>query len=557
VVEYLKAISSVKFDTILLNSINEHLSAISIATTPSQPTTSTPIDKLFDCGVSVAKQWAHARNVQTNLIASMSPRTIGNRSADGSTYSTTFITTMHDSWATMVKMYDELANIDLVEFCQAGMRSLVDIESLDVAAATYNVYLKNGSGPLASTVYIALIKTTLADHLDKSILKRVWHDLELLKTAVLTESAIAKTAISARIPAAESPNVVQMLVQRYNLSPDGTCRPWAKICAELGLNDTVAKVDIIKDLTILRKIATLVAPHGLCIINKCVHAGPIEHNLWTVLAPGGPSMQGVCEEKIVAARTIKLLDATLTALGLTKTGAPKNIIFEPTNAPTYYVLETLDGETWRFMLPWAVPQAGGDIVKYVPANWLPCDLTTYPSHRLTAYNAIINDEIMKHVEDRVKYAVTNLQESRMEGRVAEGHWMTVRAGLVRQIVAKYATKISSAIKDDATYSHILAIIAQEVAIPKMPADKDSAELALRELAITYYSDYAMLQNNLKTNALELYGNGPTRGANSAALEQFTHKLFTELLERFLSRRSNIYVELDKKLGLLAALLMRG
>jgi hypothetical protein len=513
----------------------------------------------------------------------------GSHTSSGHMLSYSYLTEMNKDFDEITEYMQEFegalnSSALLKYFLDAG--SIKSMDDLMEMRNIYEQYLRANEGQLVIKLYIAYLQNTLDNKFSpKELVRQIIRDVENLKTSMLASSPVHA------VPQNKEANIIQRLIQKYNLSPDAPSRSIITIMSELRSESNITDI---RDAC-LKTAALLSAKSekkfGFIIIRKVWLASTqaIEHNLWlltdkkylTGLDLIQSAAAGVNVKSIQRGQTIKTLHDIVKPSSLTDSLIFVNNEFASDMAQNYYyVLETIDGINYHFLLPWF-----SQTIRYIPATWLEYleKLDYTPSRRLQSYNQLLNSVIVSKLTKpyiEIKYA------SRMEAKKEELYWLNLRTKIKDEIIAYINKQLSAVdqlsaktidnIMTNATfYQYIINVITQQISLDLTnPGAVD--ELRQRqwhiEIILSYFKDIDHIQRSFRHDLIEAYHKdyivkfeqalGAITSSNSSNA-MIRHKLldvFGELLlgtlERYINRRSNIYLLLDRKSELLNKTLLK-
>lgn len=246
---------------------------------------------------------------------------------------------------------------------------------------------------------------------------------------------------------------LQTLIQRYRLIPDGPSRPFVDLIYEL----TNVKVDgknILDDLQKVSKLISKTSKYGFIVISKRLPR-PIENNIWLLTDANYLQKKklmtglnaGICDAIIQKSKTISFLESSKG--GLTDGIYYVDDILDFSNKKTsekpednnfYYILETLDGVTYRILHPWYFSIFAKEKQYAIPTTMIEGfsnekNFTkTMPSTRVESYNEILNNEIMKNLK---KPIIGTVDISRYEKQQIETKWSVMRKKIAIHMLDDY------------------------------------------------------------------------------------------------------------------------
>jgi hypothetical protein len=275
-------------------------------------------------------------------------------------------------------------NLNLKE--QMGKIVIDDITSIEKFKKLRGFYEKYG---VEIIDFYSYILSKLLEN--ESFVPKIKEQIEELKTSTL---------FIKNLRIVESKNTIQKLVQRFRLVPD---------CELLTPANLLQKYFQVSDSSDqmeqnLEKIQKLIGKGFIIIYKIC---GNLEHRIDPILKGKYGPTEGVNLKYITQTRSIIPLkiDAKIA-----KANSNKITIIGGNKQEFYYILETLDGKNYRMMRMWEKGQNPGEI--FIPMDRLGEFFgKTTPSKRLSNYNYILDNELMKLVKPPTYKEVEILRQS--------------------------------------------------------------------------------------------------------------------------------------------------
>lgn len=254
-------------------------------------------------------------------------------------------------------------------------------------------------------------------------------------------------------------STVQLLIQRYRLIPDGPSRPLSELIQQL------VGVKTSNDIESLNKVAKIISKkdrkYGFIVISKRL-ARPIENNIWLLTDVNylqkhklmTPLNVGICDTVIKRTQTIKFLEPLVenTSKDAVKDGiyymdSELSDIDIDNHTDFYYVLETLDGVTFRVLFPWYISIFAREKIYEIPAYMTPdfTNIKSIPSTRVEAYNEILEDAITMHLQ---KPLIETADLSKMEKQQVETKWAVIRKKIAVNMLEDYRNVMQNVTKDN-------------------------------------------------------------------------------------------------------------
>lgn len=496
----------------------------------------------------------------------------GTKTSSGSTLSYTYLSNLNESFDQILDIYNVLKNEYNREIIPNFLSiNIKDLDALATSKKTYEKYLENGTGQHVIRMYMLSLQKTISNNagIGKDIIKQIIKDVEELKTSTLIQSYPLRSECKNK-----KANVIQRIVQKFNLVPNGMDKPLPILLEDITSNSVQTLPNIAKLLSSTSK------KFGFIVITKTIDR-PIVHNIWTLISQEYLEQNDLIQEKSVGINKKSLeRSKTIIIRDVNKRKTENSIVFinnlfdkgDPLKN-CYFIIETLDGVLYHFLLPWL-----SSSIKYVPASWFESIENTErtPSRRISAYNNILNTEILSNLQDPF---VEMMLMTRDEIRREESYWKNLRHTIKNTTMARIKDyllkwefisieKVKKLLSDPQIYKNIISIIIEQISIDNIvPTDISNMNQVNIELFISYFRDIDKIQKGLKHDMVETYKKEyeekleKTIGVDKVSESKtamarnqillILENVLNEVLEKYINRRSNIYLSIDKKLELLS------
>jgi hypothetical protein len=452
----------------------------------------------------------------------------------------------------------------------------IKISEINSLNKLYADYVKENQGNLVVDLYTHILHEVILHNTGttagKEIIKQVNRFIEELKTDVLDPAKVSQQ---------NKINVIQRLVQMHNLVPTSISNSLDEIFKDLDVTYD-DKLDLHKNLL---KVIKMTKDKNICfiIINKIIKK-PLEHNIWTLINEEYidkhklilPPDVGMCAKILERGQTIKYMPVTKAKDGL-------EIIGEVLDDSFVYILETLNGESYRFLSAWNFPKAVP-----MPMEWFKNfdNKEKCPSQRVSGYNDIINEEILKHIK---KPALTVTDINNDEIKKPPAYWKSlkdrIKKFIVNDIVKVFVERfiegdqkltienINQIISNEEIYRKALKHITDNIILDNVSGleaklSNQRIKIMQTELILSYFYDLSIIERNLKRDTDTLYKKDYEKKlAGYLTLKSDSRNLtiknkmieildlvFDEVLERFINKKSSIYLSIQKKFDILALFL---
>lgn len=540
----------------------------------------------------------------------------GTFTSSGTSLTYTYLQDLNDTLATLLNGMENLQlemRKDVVgTLLLQDVKLIASLHDVETITKLYRKYLEEERANLIIDFYCRALQHAIRECTNnssenipraeaKEILRYITQTVEELKTQVLEVGELQEIGEENR-----QNNAVQRLIQKYNLIPDAPSRPIADLLdAVFSFHHKIkAPSTPEEEKTLFTALARQLniekggQRFGLIIIHKIVNQ-PYEHNIWTIIDRTyleannlwqGADL-GVNDKAIQRTNTLfPRENAQLSKKGKDKSaGVDFYIEHFGEKDNFFYVLETLDGQNFRLLVPWHL---GTEKKIYsIPAIWLQNlkDAQQAPSRRLQAYNLVLNNEIMKYAQ---KPLVQLAMLSRDEIQKEEGQWRGLRGNIKRRIMEIIRGaweeifeekapstwgQLDKMISDHNTTFAILVVdtmvehIKLETGITSTITSSILREQVHAELLYAYFRDLDRLQRHIgkdiQEHYLQQYQEVLKRavGGSISSTQLLTVRnkvidiydnLMAEILEKYVNRKSNIYLSITNKLELLEKSLMK-
>lgn len=363
---------------------------------------------------------------------------------------------------------------------------------------------------------------------------------------------------------------IQTLVQRYRLIPDGPSRTLDKLIQDLCNIKIDPKIDPLVNLEKVVKMISKKRKYGFIVFAKIIPQ-PIENNLWLLTDSMylqknklmQPSTAGLNDVILRKSETIHKMDTDENSKHVLKDG----IYYVPDVGKQpesfYYVLETLDGVTFRILYPWYISIFAKEKIYEIPGNMLP-DFTdtkkSCPYSRIETYNQLLNNEILVHLQ---KPLIQTEMQSRLEKKQVDIKWDVIRRRIARNMMEDYrelfdATPVTKdnilgLILHPDIFSNALNYIIESSGI------KTGANL---EIYMSALGSLNAMRRNMKRDMEKIYkdtyqtkimklleSNGP-KISTAIKIVDALEDVLMEMLENQISEKSNIFALIQQKALLL-------
>lgn len=409
--------------------------------------------------------------------------------------------------------------------------------------------------------YALLLQRLINTHLhEPGVVPRIMRHVEMLKSKALGP---AVNRIAADTP------MFQKLVQTFRLVPSEPSMELGPLMASLFPDYKVKGLDAGTPDTLkksLEKVASSLKKVGFIAWSKYAADGSVREHHFRILTDPN-YLEQILGSKLMAGEGVsqKYITATDTLTDLT--GPKKKVDFllvVKTEAVKFWVvLETLDGEHFRYLKPW------GNDAAQIPVHWFDgliekgksakskptLDIEAVPSPRVENYHIILEEEILKHLH--APY-ISSERLTRDESVHEDIFWRNLRTTIRKASMKDFAKvkglkmeNVTQRLKADKHYYDNLArhIAAQIESDGETRIPAEATDLAERELYISSFQQMDKLRAGLAKTmeaAFQELSRKKQPGSKVGNLEQLWSDVLDEGLTRYINRRSGIYITLDNK-----------
>ena len=487
------------------------------------------------------------------------------------------------------QMSDKLTNIN--------MKNVKTINDL------YSKYVSENKGDLIINLYSSMLQQIIYKSTGttdgKEIIKYVNKHLEYLKSEILSVDLNRKNITN-------NSNAIQDLIQVHNLIPVNISMPINKLMEIIDPKIIEIKfdTDINKYLGNVSKYLSVNNTYnkkmGFILIKKIIK-NSVEYNLLTLIDKKYiddnhlNQLSDVGLNNIVLERcnTIKINSVNILEKNTSKQKSNKQELkdyiiifsdeFQKETDNNFYIIETLDDINYRFLSPYKT-------LNMIPEEWFKNikNKEISPSKRLESYNTIINDEIFKYLKKPMisynNYALTEIQKE-------DTHWKVLRNKIKKQIVEDFENlfvnkfelekkieinAFSKILLKKELYENALIHITNSIELDigsksdfnirnQILFDEIINQIQI-ELTISYFRDLIYIQKNLKRDVDTIYKSDyydkivnilksfdGTQGkflyVKNKIIEIYG-LILDDVLERFINKKSNIYISIQRKYNIL-------
>jgi hypothetical protein len=427
---------------------------------------------------------------------------------------------------------------------------------------------KDGNGLSMIDLYSSLLTNVFSEvenKTNKPVIQYVIKLVDELKAEVLPP--IQRQMINRKT------NVLQSLIQRNRLVPDGPSRSLSELIQELtGVN--IGAGDPLNELKKVSKMISKGRKYGFIVIAKLI-PNPIEHNIWLLTDAAYLQKHNLMEATNSVTSTTLKRAQTIQNMPDVKPIIKDGIYRIDDNFGSeealnfYYVLQTLDGATFHILHPWYISIFAKKIFE-VPSSHLTNfgDVKTTPSTRTETYNSILGDEIMKHLKP--PFVEQEIGLSRIEHKKKEIKWNVIRKKIIRSMIVDYRhlfdqhkitqTNIISLILNPTIFQDALHYIIQGIS---------STIEALQKRTGTYYSELYMaalselykLRSNMSQEVENIYNEkyqekinrllkGTANIRTTIKILDLLENILMDMLEKHINEKSNVYSIIQQKIEML-------
>ena len=349
---------------------------------------------------------------------------------------------------------------------------------------------------------------------------------------------ILKTDIKRKI--INNANAVQKLMQMFNLVPYSVSVDLDELYFQITETKSKKKMDL---NSLIKNV------DGAVIIIRKLFKNPMEYNYWTLVSFNNlvqPSEYGINKQTIERYRTIFNLDVPTESSDI--------IEMYNTDRKHCYIIETLNNKKFRLMI--------SNKKKFNTQDFIILD--NAPSQKLEYYNEIINSEIIKSIQK----PLTDLEtQSINEIKKEDNYWKIIRLKIINKLKEDVEkdfentkdltiANVNKIMNNDKLFKTALTYITDEIEIKK-PEDSNIFET---ELLMSYFYDLTNIQKYMKKDFEVLYKQNVHKIERILENTSFNvairdilniyNQILDEILDKFINRKSGIYLSIQKKYNIL-------
>jgi hypothetical protein len=489
----------------------------------------------------------------------------GSYTSSGISLTPAYVTSMVDAYDDLSMIYrsytTSIEDPKFPGFIVNRMTLESTIKTVDILTEEY---IKYKDYELVIDLYSESLKSIMTSRVDfdMELHTHINKTLETLKTQILETGQSSMTPVSRR----KEPGIIQYLIQMYNLIPDGVSRGIDDIIKSLGVN-IKSKENIEATLRSTAKLLSKADKKYGFIVWYKVTPIPFEYNLLCLI-----DEEWLRKNKLIQTTEMGINLSTLergkTIRTMEYTKPPSQYLFiindefsAKSSGNFYYIIESLNSSEYRLLIrdeP-AIPEAWvTDIVN-----------AETPSSRLLNYNRIINGEIIKHLK---KPMIEMNLLSRYEIQKEELYWKNLRV-IIKRKGREYLNTLLEKKKpafdilgNSDFYDRTILEMTNQIRIDSTRSlsegvpELDLQDQASAELTLSYYRELDVLQKSLERDVENLYKkeyqkNIPKDLTKGKFLDMID-EILEEVLQKYINRKSSIYLTIDSKNELLSKTLLR-
>lgn len=454
------------------------------------------------------------------------------------------------------------------------------IEISDVINNEYHKYAKSGTSIYVYTLYVTMLDTLF--DLSLNIKNSAQITRHLTKMLEETKSKLLVPHLGTRLTHNRNENTIQKFIQTYRLVPATDCmsmRDLLKKYIKTEVSDGSPE-DMLNNAA--KSMSSSHINYGFILIYKVLKS-PVIHNIDLLINDDYIAARKLQQSSTTGVNQVTL-DRTQTILPVPAQPTPDSItVFDDQHKPNsinrFYMIESIDGLTYRIIHPWGFHSKIYDIPSDM-YNFLG-NISITPSLRIESYNNIIESEIVNSIHERLSTKdLSQLYELKME----DSYWGGVRGKIRNIVIDNYAAKlksynqISENIVYRLTYDNTLnqkvvqavAVLAQADLMEKMNIPTTSLrEHFKRELALTYCANMLHFRNNFAARMREAYTGkyskmvrkliGTNKIENTISITHSLTSIFKQVLDdalaSFINRFNGVFVATKNKLDILEKTLL--
>jgi len=496
----------------------------------------------------------------------------------------------------------------------SSMKSGEDfLKYVKLLSLLYRDFIEDDEGYFVSGLYSYILNDILSCSKNTPVWKDIIHfildEIEKLKTSLLVTSSRNddgdKNSKNSKL--VKNKKTVQRLLQMNGLMPT-ILMPFGDLIKHyLGLSgfSKISELD-----KICKKLSNDEKSYGFIVIWKLTSV-PLENRAWSLVSTDFQKLQGVYEklgtgvtqkaidrsETIVAieppsAKTLNEKSCEITKVSFSGFGSESESKSEPKSETSkkpkmdtkkyYYVIETLNGETFRFLYQWHIPAsliaAGVSNGKNIPLAIPAARLENFgiPSRRLASYNDILSSEITKYLKEPAIRMVIVTREERKSKTI---QWINVRHQIKKRILEILNQKIEAFTENITSRTTIdKFILASDlyneainytmVSISNTLLERPIANTVLArkyhdELYLSSLRDINSLYRGMIRTVNEIYKKEydpvvllkKSQTQIRTGISDMMDSILEEVLKKYISERSNVFLTLENKVELMTRTLL--
>ena len=462
----------------------------------------------------------------------------------------------------MTRIHSKSMEFILSEFIITMIENLEVDNRIKLLEHVKSLYEKVKHGLIIIELYSMILErilSTIDTSSNREVIKYIMNLVEELKEKSLPAVP--------RLISNRKKNTVQQLVQRHRLIPDGVSRSLEILIKNLA-STKIASGKVIPQLEkVAKSISKKGRSYGFVVISKTI-SNPIEHNIWLLsdtqyLQQHGlltDATAGINEKTLDRSKTISYMGDVDTTMDKLTEGvyhiAPESDYF--------YILETLDGNSYRILYPWYISIFTQKKIYEIPKSLLKdFAVKENPSTRLESYTSIINAEIMSFVKKpRVEEKL-----SRLEKKQKEVQWNVIRKKITRYMLEDYKDlldqrkinkdTIVSIILDPIVFNNSIRYIMNTIGeMVSDDIDKYASELYLSTMQHLYKlktemaQDVSSLYFEKYASDIEKLLQGTVSSKTKFKIIDTLETILMAVLENHITKKSNVYLSVQEKINLL-------
>jgi len=409
----------------------------------------------------------------------------------------------------------------------------------------------------------------------RSIVQYIGNLLERVKDEIL-ETESYELRLSNFNKKNISANSVQFLVQKYDLVPASDHTNLNDILAKIGVLRATGTSDQIKIKNACKTLSSTTKKYGFIIITK-ISKNPFRHSIDPLISQDFINKENLMDSALSGINE-KTLKRTKTIIPLEAANVKDSVVvindnFVNGSENCYIILQSLDGINYEILIPWGFEETRFD----VPEDFI--DPKNPTISRVEKYNTILDDELIKRLQEPMTHPMGSNIEMQMEA----SYWNGVVGKIKNLVMPEYKemltilkdnditlARLGNMIFDDKMISKIIekiSYIAKEDMIKqtgKAPEDPVAMKQFDNEINSSFWTEMDKISRKLPGRMREIWQEEiepkiakrlkkqiKLTPANINSIMEFLGDMLRDTLSIYINRKTGIFITIRKKLDLLS------